>query len=294
MMKLEVIVDFEAPETETEKVLAKIWASLLVADVSKIGRQTSFFELGGDSISAIQLVSRCKMAGLSLSTVQIMKSQTLRRLAAASKKMDVKNSVLEGPIVGPVRLSPVQDWFFKSEAANPHHYNQSMYLVPRSRLEVGAVSSALVSLANHHDMLRAEYKRTEEGFWKQSIRSTSDAIVPHVESISVKTDDELDQHILSLQQSLSLTGGRLMAGLLINFNSTQKLFLTIHHLVVDLVSWRIIFEDLETLLCGGKLVAKTTSFKRWTEETFSHFDFETLQTDWTAHIRPIQNMIQAR
>lgn len=59
--------------------------------------------------------------------------------------------------------------------------------------------------------------------------------------------------IAQCRSSLDLTAGPLLAGTLINMAGGEKrLFLTIHHVVVDLVSWRIILQDLETLLKSSR------------------------------------------
>ncbi|MEY2936078.1 MAG: hypothetical protein RL033_6827, partial [Pseudomonadota bacterium] len=52
------------PETPTERQLAQIWQQLL--RVNEVGVEDDFFELGGDSIVALQLVTRAKRAGLAL------------------------------------------------------------------------------------------------------------------------------------------------------------------------------------------------------------------------------------
>ncbi|MGK9020650.1 condensation domain-containing protein, partial [Pseudomonas aeruginosa] len=73
-----------------------------------------------------------------------------------------------------------------------------------------------------------------------------------------------------VQRSLDLADGPLLRALLATFDDgSQRLLLVIHHLVVDGVSWRILFEDLQTayrqLLAGQavELPAKTSAFRDW-------------------------------
>ncbi|MBF2936489.1 non-ribosomal peptide synthetase, partial [Pseudomonas aeruginosa] len=75
-----------------------------------------------------------------------------------------------------------------------------------------------------------------------------------------------------VQRSLDLADGPLLRALLATFDDgSQRLLLVIHHLVVDGVSWRILFEDLQTayrqLLAGQavELPAKTSAFRDWAE-----------------------------
>ena len=72
---------FEAPDTATEKALASIWATVLGLD--RIGRHDNYFDLGGDSIRSIRIISKAKKTGLELSPTDIFRHQTLGALARA-------------------------------------------------------------------------------------------------------------------------------------------------------------------------------------------------------------------
>ncbi|KAJ3201890.1 hypothetical protein HK099_002064, partial [Clydaea vesicula] len=102
LLTLETSSFHEEPATETEKQLAQIWSDLLKVEISKIGRQTSFFEIGGDSISAIQLVSKCKDVGLHISTTQVFNKATLSQISSLKScivlqlpELQIRNSVIE-------------------------------------------------------------------------------------------------------------------------------------------------------------------------------------------------------
>lgn len=64
---------------------------------------------------------------------------------------------------------------------------------------------------------------------------------------------------------------------LFDFGSEQYAFLTGHHLVVDLVTWRLLLEELEEILKGGQLLAPALPFQKWAELQSEHA--ETLQLD---------------
>ena len=88
-MLLEVASGFEDPISEMEVKLAGVWAHLLHVELATIGRQTSFFELGGDSISAIQLVAACEEIGLFLTTKLVFKKSSLRAMAMLVERQDL-------------------------------------------------------------------------------------------------------------------------------------------------------------------------------------------------------------
>ncbi|KAI8892326.1 hypothetical protein BC833DRAFT_625943, partial [Globomyces pollinis-pini] len=266
LLEIELTEDVHLPTTKDELELAAIWSSLLNVRLSIIGRNTSFFALGGDSISAIQLVSRLKQIGWKTSSAVIFQAQTLKRLAIM--KIDMKESAHnyeDGPISGDVMLTPIQKLFFNRELKVPNHFNQSMLFVPTLRVSPKSIESAVKNLANHHDMLRAKYT-LEDGQWKQTIISMEEFDFPSIITGHVKTEIDLKEVIKQVQQSLSIETGKIFAYALFDFISEQRLFFTVHHLAVDLVSWRILGEDIESILLGRGLPPKTMSFQTWSKE----------------------------
>ncbi|GHO56593.1 non-ribosomal peptide synthetase [Ktedonobacter robiniae] len=71
----------QEPRTPTEEVLASIWAEVL--HLERVGRHENFFELGGDSILTIQIVTRAMRAGLRLTARNLFQYQTIAELARA-------------------------------------------------------------------------------------------------------------------------------------------------------------------------------------------------------------------
>ena len=82
---MEVVLNIKHPVSEDEVKLAKLWARLLNVPVDRIGQDTTFLELGGDSISAIQLVEMASQENLSLTTAKIFQSMTLKKIAAVAR-----------------------------------------------------------------------------------------------------------------------------------------------------------------------------------------------------------------
>lgn len=103
-----------------ESVLASLWAETLGIDLEQdpIGSESSFLELGGDSITAMQLVGKARAAGLALSVPRIMRSPKLKDMALAAGRVEgvqlqvpeapqpaISPKVLEAPApVAPVRI----------------------------------------------------------------------------------------------------------------------------------------------------------------------------------------------
>jgi amino acid adenylation domain-containing protein/non-ribosomal peptide synthase protein (TIGR01720 family) len=263
---------FVAPRTEVEQTLARIWCELLGVD--RVGVNDNFFELGGDSILSIQLASRARRAGLSLTVLQTFQHPTVARLAEMATPVGLADAA-PGPVSGDARLTPIQHWFFEQEPVDPHHFNQSVLLNPDPQLGAGAVAEALAALATQHDALRLRFRREPTGWRAWHAEEPSGAFpleeVDLAREPASRRREAMAVAAARAQAGLSLDEGPLARATLfdLGLGEGRRLLLVIHHLVVDGVSWRILLEDLqaacECVLRGEpiRLGPRTTSFQRW-------------------------------
>ncbi|KAJ1978629.1 hypothetical protein H4R33_005928, partial [Dimargaris cristalligena] len=268
--------DISAPQTDTEEELRRVWGQILQLDPDRISTTDHFFRIGGDSISAILLVSKSQQLGYQLTVPLIYQYPELQQLAQHTEKASSHqtngNAAYQEQVQGEVALVPSQYWLGTVGIRNPHHFNQSLTLKVNSKanISLAAISDALVALANHHDILRARFQPDNDGQpWVQSIptaRAISTDFLLLEETVS--TDDYAD-FILRVQSSLNLSTGPMLAAALIHdpdSTSPFRLFITIHHILVDLVAWRILIEDLNALLQGASLPPKTLPFQAWASQ----------------------------
>jgi len=85
----------EPSRTDTERALAKVFAELL--STPDVGRFDDFFALGGDSILSVQLASRARAAGLTVSPRMIFENPTVQQLGAAVDALGEACIEAEGP-----------------------------------------------------------------------------------------------------------------------------------------------------------------------------------------------------
>ena len=74
--------------TTEENILEQVWSDILGQERSRIGALANFFSLGGDSVSAINLVGSCRATGYSLSVSHVLKNPVLREMATSLRKAD--------------------------------------------------------------------------------------------------------------------------------------------------------------------------------------------------------------
>ncbi|WP_298917460.1 condensation domain-containing protein [uncultured Nostoc sp.] len=269
--KPELSKTFAAPQTRVEKVLAEIWAQVLV--VEQVGIHDNFFELGGDSILSIQIVAKANQAGLQLTPKQLFEHQTIAELAMVTGT----TQSIQGEqrlVTGEVALTPIQQWFLLQNQPDSHHWNQSCLLEIPQGHNPKLWEQLLQRLIEHHDALRLRFHFHESG-WVQVVSNVKEMRV--FQHIDLSTLPEIEQNTAietvatELQGSLNLSQGTLIRVALFNLGSqkSSRLLIIIHHLAVDGVSWRILLEDLQTVylqLSQGKsinLPDKTTSFQEW-------------------------------
>jgi amino acid adenylation domain-containing protein/non-ribosomal peptide synthase protein (TIGR01720 family) len=285
--------DFVPPRIPIERTLSAIWSEIL--GIEQIGIFDNFFELGGDSILSIQVVARAKQTGLHLSTRQIFQYQTIAALATVVEANSIKQEDT-GPSEGSLPLMPIQHWFFEQELTDAHHFNQALMLEVNPALSIKTISSAIEYLFEIHDALRMRFKKLSDGWEEYYSSSKSDVPFSYIDLKAIPLDlqrERIEQSSSEFQKSLDLVLGPIGQVVFFELGQSQpnRLLLIFHHLVIDGVSWRIILNDLQTILLQleqgipVQLPARTTSVKDWAERLLVYSKSETLHSEkayWAA------------
>jgi amino acid adenylation domain-containing protein len=246
-------------------VLRLVWADLL----GTAADEAQFFESGGDSILAMQLVSRLRREGFPLATRDVYRHPVLAELAAHldSAAGTDRAAAPEDPavVIGPedpdadtrpapgaaVPLAPVQSWFFRHIRTDRHQWNQSVLLELDRPVDAGAVRLALQAVVLAHPALSARFEVADGEGWM--LPGTPFAGYPAREILWTRdfgSQAELDDALESVERSLAPLEGSHVRALLAHDRrgGGDLLLIAVHHLVVDGVSWRVLLEDLEHAL----------------------------------------------
>ncbi|MFJ9750091.1 non-ribosomal peptide synthetase [Streptomyces chartreusis] len=247
------------PTTENERVVCAAVAAVL--RLEEVGVDQDFFQLGGDSILAISLLSALRDAGLHVTARQIFTNSTVGTLAAVASRDDVTavdhRDVATGSVVG----SPIVQWLGETTDAIDG-FVQSVVLNTPADLTADTLDAVLTALLRRHDMLRAELVRGDR--WSFHIPEADRATASWQES-----DRPLDECVALATAGLDPTGGVMLRA--VWRSAARQLVLVAHHVVIDGVSWRVLMEDLLTAwrqITSGRpieLPPVGTSFRRWTQ-----------------------------
>ncbi|WPC06497.1 amino acid adenylation domain-containing protein [Pseudomonas benzenivorans] len=258
---------YEAPQSEAERSLAGIWSEVL--GIAPVGREAHFFELGGDSIVALQVVSRARQQGLQLAPRDLFQFPRLSELAGVARAPQAQAE--QAPASGELPLLPIQAHFFALDQAEPAHWNQALQLELLRELDPELLEQALQALVRHHDALRLRFQR-QQGAWQQRYAELEpeQALLWQREAA-----DEAEALALceAAQRSLNLAEGPMLRAVhLRQADRSTRLLLVIHHLVVDGLSWRILLEDLLSAYRQVqawqpvRLPARSASYRAWAEQ----------------------------
>lgn len=146
------------------------------------------------------------------------------------------------------------------------HFNQSFTLKLSRPVEPKSLKAGLDAIVKCHSMLRARFQQNVNREWVQIILAeTKDAYT--FQELNVGSLKDIPSAVEKTQKSLDIMNGPVFAANLFNCGSTQVLFLAAHHLVIDMVSWRIILGDLEEMIQSGSFdsLSAPLSFQVWSE-----------------------------
>jgi amino acid adenylation domain-containing protein/non-ribosomal peptide synthase protein (TIGR01720 family) len=277
---------FVAPRTDTERLLAGIWAEVLGIDVGRIGAHDSFFELGGDSILTIRVATAARHAGLVVAPRLMLRHETLSDLAAHVSGPAAATAVVaeQGTVSGDLPLLPVQRWFLEQDGDRDRLTQSVVLAVPGA--DPALLERALHALVEHHDALRlrvtfdgAQYLTEDEPARLLTVVEPAAPAGPRDAGPAGPRDagpaGEVDPHAVAdrVRDGLSLEHGPVLGAALLG---GDRLFLAVHHLAVDVVSWQVLVPDLATAyhqLAAGRAVtlpAKTTSVAHWARRLAAH------------------------
>jgi amino acid adenylation domain-containing protein/non-ribosomal peptide synthase protein (TIGR01720 family) len=242
------------PETELERILEGLWREVL--GVAKVGRDNNFFELGGDSIKSLMLVARARRRELKLTPKLVFEHPTIARLADwLSRGTAESQPAVDREDHNLAPLSPIQHWYFAIQAglgaAELSQWNQCLLLTVPAALDAVRFELALQRCVERHAALRLRFAADSSGTWQQSIAPVATARV-QLERVSLRDGEQaeararIEQRVELLQSELDIVRGPVFKAVHFDLGSAPgRLALVAHHLVTDVVSWRVLLGDLE-------------------------------------------------
>jgi hypothetical protein len=255
-------VPFTSARSEVERRLVAVWSAVLGLD--QVGVHDNFFDLGGDSIMAFQIAARAAADGVAVSPGAILTTATTVAELARTGVDSGGESGREIPDGTHVGLTPIQSWFVSLPLASPEHWNQavSVELVDGRWLDV--LPDALALVTRRHEAFRLRFDLREGVQWCHP----GAPIVPLTRLDLTSSTPERVPTVLRAELARAhaavdpARGPVARAVLVLTPTGSPYVVLLAHHLVVDIVSWRILRDDLVSALdalSGGREPSVVTS-----------------------------------
>ncbi|KAG6022590.1 D-lysergyl-peptide-synthetase subunit 1 [Claviceps sp. LM458 group G5] len=303
------------PSNATEHEICAIWARVLQIEPHTFGVHDSFFRLGGDSISSMQVAAACGAAGISITVKDMFEYRTIRKLALArgeTQKLDVATTSTEANVCDERRkkaphtfypegrleiymermqsrldqaveriypCSPIQQGILMSHARNPHHYDEVIQwrVAGEVSCDISRMQRAWREVVSRHGILRTLFLQvSEDSFLDQVVLKN------YSPDVSVCTDEENVQPYRPLEDSVP------MHHLAVFQRSADDVTvcLRIHHALVDGLSLHIIRRDLE-LAYQGRLdeLAQPPAYHEYISYLQEKRSQKSLQEYWSSYLQ---------
>ncbi|EZF27693.1 hypothetical protein H103_00368 [Trichophyton rubrum CBS 288.86] len=268
--KNDVMGNASSPSSTILQRLQAIISRVLNISNSRVLSNRSFLNIGGDSITAMQLVVMCRNEGLKISFKDVMRSSTISKMVHSVEIINHPSLHEEELLEVSFGLSPIQQLYFEeiSQGAteiSANQFNQSFLLQLVRHVPVETLKGGIEVIVERHSMLRARFRKSSDGRWTQVITRPGKTVYRFREH-TVSAREEALSLATAAQRQLDIQAGPVFAVEYFNIAGEDPLiFFVAHHLVIDLVSWRIIFQELEDHALGDTSIPPNEpfSFQKW-------------------------------
>jgi amino acid adenylation domain-containing protein len=253
------------PLDPVEEMVASIWADVLGIAEERIGLHDDFFALGGHSLLATRIVSRLRQAfGVEVRLREVLERPTVEALAGRIRETLEDRAGLEAPPLvhvprrddAPLSFAQLRLWIIDRIEPGSASYNVALALRLEGALDPGLLAAALGEVARRHEAVRTTFA-VRAGDPVQVIHPPAPVPLPVVdlealpeaarESEARRLAHEEEMRPFDLER-----GPVLRAGLLRLAPAGHIVLLTLHHIVCDEWSLRLLFHEVVTLVAAWR------------------------------------------
>lgn len=250
---------FVAPRTQTEEILASMWAEVL--GLTRVGVHDNFFDLGGHSLLATQIVSRLRrVLQVEVELRRLFEAPTVAELAQSIEALRGGNAGPKAPPIVraerrseelPLSFAQQRLWFIDQLAPGTTAYNIPLALRVRGRLNVAAFEQTLNEIVRRHEVLRTTFVAKN----RRPVQVIAEAIPfrLQVEDLSQLPVEQREKEVRRFAreeagQSFDLSRGPLMRTRLLRLGSEEHVVLfTTHHIISDAWSLGVLVQEVAVL-----------------------------------------------
>jgi len=275
------------PSSSIEKIILEVWKQVL--KIKEIDIDDNFFSLGGDSIMAMQIVTKVKEHGYRISVKDIFQAPTIKNLSKLVKNVDpIADEYITSGSKFP--LSPIQSWFFEQSFKDKSQFTQVCVLTIKDPpFNLSLFKYAFKETISAHHAFSLRFRCYRQGWMQIFSPSLGDAIDIEVcdSTQCLELNSLIKQASLKIQKNFNLEKGPLIRIIIFlgHDNTSVKCLIAIHHLIIDGVSWRIMLEELQAnyqklILSETIMLSKeVTTTQAWIKELKKYSNSTNLEAE---------------
>lgn len=287
-------VNFVAPRNPTEEILAAIWGQVL--GLEKVGIADNFFEIGGNSLLATQVISRLRSAlSVEIPLRSLFSNPTIASFADAIAQLQIADNSHHQPISQisqseaiPLSFAQQRVWFI--EQLEP---NNLTYIIPEAvklqgQLNIEVLQKSLDAIVAHHAILRTTFITAADGSPIQVIQPPRPV---ELEIIQLSSPSQISPILnQAAQKPFNLASDLMLRASLLQLDSQAHiLVIAMHHIAADGWSMGIFWQQLAAVYAAflaGKLSPLTplpiqyADFAIWQRQQLSGTQLESELAYW--------------
>ena len=252
--------EYVPPQTEKEIVLVEIISAVLNAD--KVGILDNFFDLGGDSLKSIELISKLEASGYKTNVKTVFECETIKDLAQSLESTETEDEEFDW--VGDI---PATDAQMRVYTAQSMEENSTLYNVPfcfkTEEVDIERLGVALNKVVERHESLRTHFENKDG----QIIQVINDNVTVEIERLE---SDNISDFIRPFDLS--------KAPLIRIGVYENTVMVDMHHIITDGSSMPVFFGELNEFYMGRSIDKKPVQYKRFVA---SQKDFTESEKYWT-------------
>ncbi len=222
------------PESEAEAFFCSVMAEVL--SLKSLGAEDDFYEAGGDSLSAIRLITACAEKGFDITVPQLLEARTaagLARLTAGRDGLSLEERLRkENEARGrPYGLLSGQKIYWNLFEKYPEHPSICVPVIAilKKDTDLERLRAAADRVISHHPALLSRFRIDESGKPVQYFDAT--AFTPAV--IEEMTEEELNAESRNFLHSVNLLSDRAVTVRIIRSPEKNLFLLSVHHIMGD-------------------------------------------------------------
>ena len=229
---------YEEPGTDIQRTLCEAFETVLEC-TRKVGINDDFFELGGDSVTAMMVIMKCQLKGLCVQN--IYEGKTAKGIETLLKTTGLKDETISDPKVPFVQVNASQDYLLRVQSQNPD--TTVLNLPIRFRfdpsVDLDRMADAVKKVILIHPSLCSTIEETEEGFLQRFDKDIRPKIIP--EKMSA---EELELVAKDFVKPFRFDNTPMIRYRLIETQGSKEGLLDICHAVCDGRSYHKLLEDI--------------------------------------------------